>query len=59
MGSVGQPRDGNPQAAYCIYDTDKENIQIKRISYDIQTTRQKIINEGLPRFLGERLLLGR
>ncbi len=59
VGSVGQPRDGNPQAAYCIYDTDKENIQIKRISYDIQTTRQKIINEGLPRFLGERLLLGR
>ena len=59
VGSVGQPRDANPQAAYCIYDTEKKNVQIQRISYDIQATRQKIINEGLPRFLGERLLMGR
>lgn len=59
VGSVGQPRDANPKAAYCIYDTEKKNVQIQRISYDIQATRQKIINEGLPRFLGERLLMGR
>ena len=59
VGSVGQPRDGNPKAAYCIYDSDKKNVQIKRISYDIQTVRKKIIAGGLPRFLGERLLIGR
>jgi len=59
VGSVGQPRDGNPMAAYCIYDTEKKNVQIKRISYDTRATRQKIINEGLPRFFGERLLIGR
>jgi len=59
VGSVGQPRDGNPQAAYCIYDTEKKNVQIQRISYDIQATRKKIIAEGLPGFLGERLLVGR
>jgi predicted phosphodiesterase len=59
VGSVGQPRDGNPQAAYCIYDTDTKIVQIKRINYDIQTARKKIIARGLPRFLGERLLVGR
>lgn len=59
VGSVGQPRDGDPGAAYCIYDTKKKNVQIKRISYDIQAARGKIINAGLPGFLGERLLAGR
>jgi len=59
VGSVGQPRDGNPQAAYCIYDTQKKQIQIKRASYDIETARDKIIKAGLPRFLGDRLLVGR
>ncbi|MFH1888618.1 MAG: metallophosphoesterase family protein [Candidatus Omnitrophota bacterium] len=58
-GSIGQPRDGDPRAAYCIYDTDKNNIRIKRISYDIQGARNKIISEGLPGVLGERLLAGR
>lgn len=59
VGSVGQPRDGNPQAAYCIYDTDAKIAQMKRIDYDVQTARKKIIARGLPRFLGERLLIGR
>ncbi len=59
VGSVGQPRDGNPEATYCIYDTDKKNVQIKRISYDIQAARKKIIAGGLPGFLGDRLLIGR
>jgi len=59
VGSVGQPRDGTPQAAYCIYDTDKKEVQIKRVSYDIQTTREKIIAVGLPRLLGDRLAMGR
>lgn len=59
VGSVGQPRDGDPCARYCIYDTTKKEVQIKRISYDIQTARRKIIEAGLPRFLGDRLVIGR
>lgn len=59
VGSVGQPRDGNPQAAYCIYDTNKKEVQLKRIEYDIEVARKKIIDAELPKFLGDRLLLGR
>jgi predicted phosphodiesterase len=59
VGSVGQPRDSNPKAAYCIYDTDKKEVQLKRIDYDIETAREKIINAGLPKFLGDRLTIGR
>lgn len=59
VGSIGQPRDGNPCAAYCIYDTDKKEVQLKRAAYDIQTARKKIINAGLPQFLGDRLTIGR
>lgn len=59
VGSVGQPRDNNPQAAYCIYDTAKKEILIKRADYDKEKARQKIINAGLPHFLGDRLLVGR
>ena len=59
VGSVGQPRDDNPAAAYCIYDTHKNEILIKRIGYDVGVTRNKIIDAGLPRFLGDRLIAGR
>lgn len=59
VGSVGQPRDGNPAAAYCIYDTKKKEVRIKRIDYDIETAREKIVNAGLPEFLGQRLFSGR
>jgi putative phosphoesterase len=59
VGSVGQPRDRNPKPAYCVYDTDKKEIHIKRVGYDIETTRKKIIDAGLPNFLGDRLLVGR
>jgi len=59
VGSVGQPRDNNPKASCCIYDTDKKEVRIKRINYDIGTARKKIIDARLPNFLGDRLLLGR
>jgi len=59
VGSVGQPRDGSPLATYCIYDTEKKEVSIKRVSYDFQTTRKKIIQAGLPAFLGNRLMIGR
>jgi predicted phosphodiesterase len=58
VGSVGQPRDGNPKAAYCVFDTEKRQIQIKRVAYDVGLTRHKILQAGLPSFLGDRLLQG-
>lgn len=58
-GSVGQPRDGNPKAAYCVYDTQTRELQIKRTSYDIELARKKILDAGLPKILGDRLLSGR
>lgn len=58
VGSVGQPRDGNPQAAFCIYDTDKREVLIKRAAYDVESARKKIVDRGLPRFLGDRLRTG-
>jgi len=57
-GSVGQPRDGDPRAAYCIYDTDEGTIELKRVGYDIKKAQEKIVKAGLPRFLAERLSLG-
>jgi predicted phosphodiesterase len=59
VGSVGQPRDNNPKACYCVYDTDKKEVRIQRADYDIKTTRKEIMDAGLPKFLGDRLLLGR
>lgn len=59
VGSVGQPRDGDPRATYCIYDADNKSIAIKRISYDVKRAQDKIIKAGLPHMLAERLGVGR
>jgi len=59
VGSVGQPRDGNTQAAYCIYDTVAKKVEIKRAPYEIELTRKKINSAGLPEYLSHRLFLGR
>src|SRR5512133_2098807 len=48
-GSVGQPRDGNWRAAYCIYDTDDNIVQQRRLKYDLATAQKKIVKAGLPR----------
>lgn len=58
IGSIGQPRDGDPRASYCIYDTSMKTIEIKRVSYDIEAAQKKIIEAGLPCFLAERLATG-
>ncbi len=58
VGSVGQPRDGNPQLCYTLYDTHKREIKYVRLDYDIHTTYAKIIEAGLPLYLAERLLKG-
>ena len=58
-GSVGQPRDGNPDATACILDTDSNEVRIIRVPYDAEKTKGKIVASGLPEILGERLLIGR
>jgi diadenosine tetraphosphatase ApaH/serine/threonine PP2A family protein phosphatase len=58
VGSVGQPRDRNWRAAYCIYHTDRNVVEQRRIPYDLATAQTKIIRAGLPRLLAERLELG-
>ena len=58
-GSVGQPRDGNWRAAYCIYDTDNHLVEQLRVKYDLATAQKKIIKAGLPQPLAERLAIGR
>lgn len=58
VGSVGQPRDEDPRAAYAIYDTETGDASIQRVSYDIAATQRKIMNAGLPEVLANRLALG-
>ncbi len=59
VGSVGQPRDGDPRACYVVFDTDKNYVEIKRASYDIKKAQQKIRDAGLPPVLADRLSEGR
>ena len=59
VGSVGQPRDGDWHAAYCIYHVDSNLVEQRRLKYDLETARKKIIDAGLPRLLAERLAIGR
>jgi len=58
-GSVGQPRDGNWRAAYCIYDIENNLVELLRVKYDLATAQKKIVKAGLPRPLAERLAIGR
>jgi len=59
VGSVGQPRDGDWRAAYCIYHLDKNLVEQRRVKYDLATAQKKIIQAGLPQMLADRLELGR
>jgi diadenosine tetraphosphatase ApaH/serine/threonine PP2A family protein phosphatase len=59
VGSVGQPRDGDPRAAYVIYDLPQQTIELRRLDYDIATAQRKIRAAGLPERLAERLSTGR
>lgn len=57
-GSVGQPRDGDWRASYCIYDLSTRTITFRRLEYDIETTQKKILDAGLPESLAERIAHG-
>lgn len=58
-GSVGQPRDGDARASYVLYDDRAAVLEWRRVAYDIAAAQRKIIDAGLPRFLAERLSVGR
>ncbi|MFL5627892.1 MAG: metallophosphoesterase family protein [Ktedonobacteraceae bacterium] len=57
-GGVGQPRDGDPRAAFMIFDTE-EGFEFYRIPYAFNKTQEKIIKAGLPQYLAVRLAYGR
>ncbi len=58
-GSVGQPRDGDPMAAYLVLDLDAETVDFRRVRYDIAATQRQMLDVGLPPRLAERLAYGR
>jgi diadenosine tetraphosphatase ApaH/serine/threonine PP2A family protein phosphatase len=57
-GSVGQPRDGDPRAAYLVLDLDARCASFRRVEYDIEQTQREIREAGLPELLAARLELG-
>src|SRR5262249_50417597 len=58
VGSVGQPRDGDPRAAYLMWDPDGATLEHVRLDYDIEAAGARIRQAGLPAFLAERLRWG-
>ena len=58
VGSVGQPRDGNPQLSFGILDTENWTFKNIRADYNVEAAAQTIIDNGLPRLLADRLFLG-
>ena len=59
VGSIGQPRDGDPRASFGILDTVAGSYEQVRLDYDVESTAWKILKKGLPRYLAERILIGR
>jgi diadenosine tetraphosphatase ApaH/serine/threonine PP2A family protein phosphatase len=58
VGSVGQPRDRDPRAAYALWDADRGRLAVRRVAYDVDAARRKILAGGLPRLLADRLPRG-
>ncbi len=57
-GSVGQPRDGDPRAAYILYDSDDRELTYRRVTYDVAGAQARIRAEKLPDVLADRLAAG-
>jgi predicted phosphodiesterase len=57
-GSVGQPRDGNPEAAYLMLDLEAKRARFRRVAYPVERTQKEIRQRGLPDSLAERLAHG-
>lgn len=58
-GSVGQPRDHDPRAAYALWDSAAATLALRRVEYDVASAQRRIRNAGLPNWLAERLTTGR
>ncbi|RKZ29136.1 metallophosphoesterase [bacterium] len=58
IGSVGQPRDGDPRGSLVIFNSDENTVEFIRFDYQISETQRKILDAGLPPFLAERLARG-
>jgi diadenosine tetraphosphatase ApaH/serine/threonine PP2A family protein phosphatase len=59
VGSVGQPRDGDPAASFAMYDTASREITFCRVAYDVDAAAMRIRENGLPSWLADRLPVGR
>lgn len=59
VGSVGQPRDGDPRAAFGIYDSEAPSLLLRRVPYPVDAAQRRILNAGLPASLANRLAIGR
>jgi diadenosine tetraphosphatase ApaH/serine/threonine PP2A family protein phosphatase len=59
VGSVGQPRDGDPRAAFGIYESDGHSILLRRVPYPVEQAQRRIMDAGLPASLANRLAVGR
>jgi predicted phosphodiesterase len=59
VGSVGQPRDGDPRAAYGVLDLEARRVRFRRVVYDVKSAQQRILAAGLPFRLAQRLGQGR
>ena len=59
LGSVGQPRDRDPAAAFAMFDTNSREITYCRVPYDVEAAARRIRQNGLPFWLADRLLVGR
>ena len=57
-GSIGQPRDRDPRAAFFIYDSEARTVKWQRVDYPIEKAQERILRSGLPKVLAERLALG-
>ena len=58
-GSVGQPRDGDPRAAYLVYSEEEGLLRYRRVRYDVGAAQRKILGAGLPASLADRLADGK
>jgi diadenosine tetraphosphatase ApaH/serine/threonine PP2A family protein phosphatase len=58
-GGVGQPRDGDPRAAFGIYDSAESALMLRRVSYPVEIAQRRILDAGLPASLANRLAIGR
>jgi diadenosine tetraphosphatase ApaH/serine/threonine PP2A family protein phosphatase len=59
VGSIGQPRDANPDACMVVLDEEAGSLEFVRVPYDVPKSQGKILSNGLPSYLAERLVLAR